>query len=350
MKKIEIIIFPVIMLLFTACARNKDQHKADFKENMETIPVKIIGIEKKSIIPEIKAYGIIKTQEDVKMSFNMNGRIKRMYARQGEYVRKGQLLAELELTELMAQVDQATESYNKAVRDFKRLQNLRTDSAATLEQIQNAETTMNIARESLKILAYNKAYTVIKAPENGVVLQKMNNEGEFVNAGSPVYMVSSEKNNEFIIKVSLTANERLLVAVGDYAEIELEGKLNNKFKGKVKHIAHNADYSTGLYTVDIQINQNSESISVGLFATVNIIPERSIAYYTLPLECLIEGNNKKGFVYVPKENKRVEKVELDIDFIDKGLFYFKKKPEYINTVIKEGAGFLSSGSRVSINQ
>lgn len=346
MKSISILFCSTLILLTISCS--KGERKPITKEYIESIPVKLTNVEQRNITPNIAAYGIVTTHEDVKASFNIHGRIKRMYAKEGETIRRGQVLAELDVTEVKTQVNQATEDYNKAVRDLKRIQNLFTDSVATLEQLQNAKTAMNIAKESLDMITYNQSYTIIKAPANGVVIQKMNNEGEFVGAGTPVYILSSEQNNEFIIKVSVTAHNRLQIAIGDKADVELEGIEGNKITGKVKDIAQNADYDSGLYTVEIQISKITEGVSVGLFGKVHILPNRQITYYTLPLECLTEGTDKKGFIYIPKESNRVAKVELEIDFIEKGIVYFKNKPEHIRQVIKEGAGFLSQNSIVSI--
>ena len=346
MKKISILFSVISVLVATSCSKKESEPKV--KEYTESIPVKLTNIKQQSVTPNIASYGIVTTHEDIKASFNTHGRIKRMYAKEGESVKKGQIIAELDVTEMRTQVNQSNESYSQAVRDFKRVQNLYADSVATLEQFENAKTAMRIAKEALDMTTYNQSYTIIKAPANGVIIQKINNEGEFVAAGTPIYILSSEQNNEFIIKVSVTAQDRSLICVGDKAEIQLEGMAGAKVLGTVKQIAQNVDYASGLYIVEILITHATEKVSIGLFGKVNIIPDRQVTYYTLPLECLTEGYGTSGFIYIPKDDNKVGKVKLEVDLIQDGVIYFKNKPNNITQVVKEGAGFLSQNSTISI--
>jgi multidrug efflux pump subunit AcrA (membrane-fusion protein) len=100
--------------------------------------------------------------------------------KEGDAIKKGQVLAVLDLTEINAQVTQATLAFEKAERDYKRLSNLYRDSVVTLEQFQNAGTGLDIAREQLTAARFNRTFSEIRASENGYILRKFVNEGQVI--------------------------------------------------------------------------------------------------------------------------------------------------------------------------
>ena len=87
----------------------------------------------------------------MKLSFKTGGIVGKIFVREGDRVRKGDLLASLDLLEINANADQAKIAYDKAVRDYIRAENLLKEGATTLEKKQNAETAMNMAENSLEI-------------------------------------------------------------------------------------------------------------------------------------------------------------------------------------------------------
>ncbi|MGC4022693.1 MAG: hypothetical protein QM734_12475 [Cyclobacteriaceae bacterium] len=112
-------------------------------------------------------------------------------------------MASLDLTEIDAQVAQAKNNLDKTQRDLDRGKRLLKDSAATLEQIQNLTTAHNVAEESFRIASFNRQFSTIRANTSGKVIRKFANEGELVGSGTPVLMVNSSAQNEWIVKIGL---------------------------------------------------------------------------------------------------------------------------------------------------
>src|SRR5690606_4192758 len=141
----------------------------------EIIPVKTIPIVPDSAQQKIVVSGQFTTDDEVKLSFKITGIVKSILVEEGDAIRKGQLLATLDQTEISSQVLQAKLAYEKAERDYSRTQNLYADSVATLEQLQNSKTALEIAQQQLKAAKFNQSHTEIRAPKNGFVLKKLAN-------------------------------------------------------------------------------------------------------------------------------------------------------------------------------
>jgi len=133
-----------LLPLIIAGCRHSSADPASIQET--SIPVKVIDLRQQTVYEPVYASGSFTTDDETMRSFKTGGIVQHLFVREGDAVKKGQLLAILDLTEITAQVTQATLSYEKAQRDFNRLSNLYRDSVVTLEQFQNARTGLDIAR------------------------------------------------------------------------------------------------------------------------------------------------------------------------------------------------------------
>ena len=97
---------------------------------------------------KISAIAAVINGAEAKPSFKTGGVIAKTMVSEGQNVKKGQLLARLNLAEIDAQLSQANEAANKAERDLTRARRLLADSVATLEQVQNASTALEVAKKN----------------------------------------------------------------------------------------------------------------------------------------------------------------------------------------------------------
>jgi RND family efflux transporter MFP subunit len=152
----------------------------------------------------INASGLVSTENEARLSFKIGGIIEKIYVKEGDRIKKGQLLATLKSTEIASQVQQVQLTVEKAQRDYQRANNLYKDSVVTLEQLQNAKTGLDIARQNLQQVAFNQEYSKIYAPADGFVVKKIGNEGELASSGSPVLFANAlSASSKWILKIGL---------------------------------------------------------------------------------------------------------------------------------------------------
>ncbi|MBY0425973.1 MAG: biotin/lipoyl-binding protein, partial [Cytophagales bacterium] len=138
-KNTSLVLIPFLgLVLFTACSSHKKEAPA-VQENT-VVSVKTSIVQKENTQLPVVASGLVASSTEARLSFKTGGIIDKIYVEEGDYVKKGQLLATLKLNEIKAQVAQAEEALQKADRDLKRVTNLYKDSVASLEQLQNVTT------------------------------------------------------------------------------------------------------------------------------------------------------------------------------------------------------------------
>ncbi len=351
-KKLLTLIIPIALgATLWMCSKQEKNESTEAIVDESTIAVKLAPVKTGDYTLPIISSGLISTEIESRLSFKTSGIISRIYVTEGQSVSAGQVLATLDLTEIDAQVSQSKNNVEKTKRDLGRAQRLYADSAATLEQVQNAETAFNGADESYRIASFNKRYATIQASSSGKVIKKFVNEGELVSGGIPVLMVNSSGKNDWIVKVGLPDVDWVRLKRGDRARVTTDAYPGVAFEATVNVINEGADPVNGLYQAEIKINPQGKRLASGLFARVEIIPSESQSFKSIPIEALIEGEGKQAFVFVVNQDqKSVSKVPVTIAYLERNEAVISQGLEKVIEVINEGSAFLTEFSAVTVSR
>lgn len=315
----------------------------------EAIAVKVQTVTTTSYAPVLKYSGSMASTAEARLSFKIGGIISKIYVKEGDGVVKGQLLATLDLTEINAQVQQASQGVEKVQRDAGRIKNLYNDTVATLEQVQNANTQVQVAEESLRIARFNQQYAQIRATENGTILKKIMNEGEMAAPGTPVFMISGTAGNDWVIRFGVSDKDWAVLKKGDKADVEIDAYPNKTFTGIITEIAQGADAASGTYEIEVKVLPNGARFATGLFSTVQLQSTAQQTVTLVPIEALSEANDKTGYVYtVNADGKTVTKNKVTIAFLENNQAAIISGLDNVHEVITQGVGYLTDNSSVKI--
>lgn len=349
-KLLTLIIPLVLGATLWMCSNQEKKETAKPIVDESAITVKLAPVITTEHTLPIVSSGLISTEIESRLSFKAGGIISRIYVTEGQSVSSGQVLATLDLTEIDAQVAQSKNGLDKTKRDLGRAQRLYADSAATLEQVQNAETAFNVADESFRIASFNRRYSTIQAISSGKVIKKFVNEGELVSPGTPVLMVNSSGKNAWIVKVGLPDVDWVRVKKGDKVRVITDAYPGIVFEATINVINEGADPVNGLYQAEVKINPQGKRLASGLFARVEIIPAESQSFKSIPIESLIEGDGKKAYVFVVNQDqKSVSKIPVTIAYLERDEAVISNGLEKVTEVINEGSAFLTEFSAVTVS-
>ena len=343
-------IYLAVMLaagLLQACSGGK--HKEAPISNNDTVPVKIISLQQENIRQAILVSGQFTTEDETMLSFKTGGIINHVYVKEGDAVVKGQLIATLNLTEINAQVQQATIAYEKAMRDYKRATNLYKDSVATLEQAQNSKTAVDVARQQLDAATFNRNYSEIRATTNGFVLRKLVNDGQVVGPGAPILQINGAANGNWVLKVGVSDKEWSAIKKNDKATIITDAAPNTTLTAFVSNKSEGVDPAAGTLSVSLKINgSNNKSMAAGLFGKASIIPSQSISSWRIPYDAILDGDAGEGYVFITNDNKTAKKIKVKIGAIVNGSVLVTGGLENVGAVIVTGNAYLNDKSPITI--
>ena len=210
--------------------------------------------------------------------------------------------------------------------------------------VQNTKTSYDVAVQTKTIAEFNKDYASIKATSAGKILKKFLNEGELAAPGAPVFMQNSAGQNEWIIKLSVPDVDWVRLQVGNKARIALDAFAGEMSSGEVSLIGEGADPFTGLYPVEVSISKTANRLASGLFASVEVMPAKTILLTPIPIDALVEGLGRNAFVFVLLEDgKHIKKIQVKVAYIKDGMAYVSEGLEGVEEVISSGSGFLTEG-------
>lgn len=340
-KLLPLIPLALAAALLVACQRNEAQ-PVD-----KPTPVRIQRASNGPAVPPIDTNGAVATKYEMRLSFKMGGVVRRIHVQEGDRVKEGQRLAEIELTEVGAQVEQARQMAEKAERDLKRGENLYADQVISLEQLQDLRTQASIAAAQYKSAQFNLGYSVITAPRDGLVLRKLVEERELVPAGTPV-LVFGESDAGYVVKAALADREIVNVKLGDKGEIRMDAFPGRTMTGTIVEIASAADERSGMFPIEVQFDAPPPRLVSGLVARLRLTPHSESPGLTyIPMAALVEGDGDRASVFVVKDgtaqrrNVRVAFITADSIALESGIATGEQ-------VVTDGALFLENGERVEV--
>lgn len=343
--------FLAAVLIVFSVARCNEQSQAAPPPKEEAIPVRAASVQTIAWAPVMKYAGTLASTSEARLSFKVGGIISKIYVKEGDPIGKGQLLAALDMTEINARVQQARQSVDKAQRDKDRVQHLYRDTVASLEQLQNGTTQLDLAHENLRIALFDQQYAQIRATENGTVVKKLMNEGELAAAGTPVLYVNGTGRNDWVARFGVSDKDWALLKKGDPATVTLDAYPDRIFKGTVSKLAQGADPASGTYEVEVTIQPRGARFATGLFATVQLQSRAGRTVTLLPVEALAEGDGHNGIVYVVNpDRKTVTRKAVQIAFIQKDKIAVNGGLENGSQVVTDGVGYLTPHSLIKLEK
>ncbi|MFZ4543404.1 MAG: efflux RND transporter periplasmic adaptor subunit [Saprospiraceae bacterium] len=336
-----------LFVLATILVSCKDKKEESTSSTDETVSVRIAEIQSQNAAEAVVASGIIASSNEARLAFKTGGIIAGIFVKEGDQVKKGQLLAQLNLTEINAQVNSAKEAFSKMERDRKRVENLFKDSVATLEQFQNIQTAFNVAKQNLDIAKFNQNFSEIRATTHGRIIKKIMNESELIGPGMPVFYLSSDGAKDWVIKVAVSDKDWVRLVKGDQASVAIDAFKAESFTAVVSNKAPSIDPQSGLYPIDLTFTRLPTQMALGLFATVKIQPAIERKYLTIPIDAVIEGNGNHAFVFVADQGK-ARKLNIETAGIKDGFVLVSGGLAVGQKVITDGSAYLKDGSMVKI--
>ena len=332
-------------LFITACSDKKQTDtKTDDAVIVRTQPVSVTDYSS-----NLQYSGKLASASETNLSFKISGIISGMYVKEGDYVSRGQLLATLDLTEINAQVQQARQNAEKSDRDFTRVKNLFNDTAATLEQYQNTETQQKVAGENLRIASFNQRYAQIRASDDGTIVRKIMNEGEFASAGALVFTMNATSAGDWIMRFGVSDKDWALIKKGNTASVQIDAYPNETFKGIITKTAEAADPVSGTYEMEVKVLPEGKKFAAGLFCTVQLSTAAKQKVTLIPIEALTEGNAKTGYVYLVNDDKKsVTKRKVEIAFVDNDKVAIRSGLDNVTNVITDGVSYLTDNATVKV--
>jgi membrane fusion protein, multidrug efflux system len=317
-------------------------------ETPAVTPVRVATATNGPAAPSIRTNGLLANKDEIRLSFKVGGVIRKLAVSEGERVRKGQRLAEIEQTEVNAQVEQARQAFEKGKRDAARGERLYEDKVISLEQLQDLRTQAAMAEAALNSAEFNSNYAAIVAPHDGTVLRRLAEERELVAAGTPVLVLGAQDKG-FIVSTGLADRQIVQVRLGDGAQVHLDALPDVTLNGKITEVASAADAASGMFRIEVTLDPTDLPLKSGLVAKLTVVPSSASAgsRVYVPIGAIVEGNGRSARLFV-LDKDRARRRDVEVAFIEGENVALATGVEAGEQVITDGAQYLEDGEQVAI--
>lgn len=332
--KMPILVSLIFLLAFSIAGCGKE--KETVSEESLPVAVEVEKVKLTDIADTIVVNGIISPKQDVSVSPKTAGKVSGVYAKVGEPVKKGDLLLQLETTELQVQLRQAQASlelakanlakmqvsFQNANLNLERMKKLYEEGAVSLTQYETAQLQVNTSLQDIKALQSQIAQmeanvdlirtqlsnASVVSPISGIVAAVNVDAGEMVSPSLPV--VSVVDTSTVLVKVKIAESEINFVKTGVPVKIRVDA-LDKEFTGRVSSVSPVAD-QTKTFPVEIAIDNPEGELKGGMFAEAQFEKNRKEKVLVIPLSAVVQKGDA-CYVYIVENNiAKQRQIELGV--------------------------------------
>lgn len=273
-----------------------------------------------------EATGRVEAKYSIDVVARVPGFLIKKYFKEGDFVKKGQTLFQIDPREYQIEVNNSAANVNQysallknAQQELNRANALikedlisRSDVDQSLANRNQNKALLDAAKQQLELAKVNLSYTSIKSPIDGRIGKVNITEGNYVTATSgalvnvsstnPVYVTFSLKSSDFV---------KLLKASDKYKDVEVkvqfsDGSWYDKI-GKINFVDNKIDENSGSITLRATFDNSKGWLVPGDYMKVALTAPKIISYMTIPQACT-KGDAMSGYyVWAVEDNKAVRK-------------------------------------------
>jgi len=267
------------------------------------------------------------------------GRIRKLNVEVGDFVKSGQILAEID----RVQLDQAALKLKNNETELERCRQLYKEGGLSQSDFESMELSFKVSKSSYDNLLEN---TVLRSPISGVVTARNYDVGDMYAMSSPIYTVQQISPVKLLVAVSEADYTK--VSKGDKVKVIADALPGEEFKGSVIRLYPIMDAASHTFNVEVQVANTSARLRPGMYAraSLNMGDTNSIV---IPDAAVVkqQGSGQK-LVYVLNDDSTV-----DARVVTLGRF-FDDKYEVVTglsegeKVVVKGQSLLKSGDKVEV--
>ena len=267
------------------------------------------------------------------------GRIRKINAEVGDYVSKGQVLAEMD----RLQLDQLELQIQNDEAEFQRLKTLYEQGGVAKSDYEAAELSYKVRKSNYENVKEN---TILRSPITGFVTARNFDQGDMFSMSAPIYTVQQVIPVKLLVGIS--ESEYSKVKKGDSVKLTVDAIPGRTFNGKVERLYPTIDAATHTFKVEVVVTNSDKVLRPGMYARVSVnfgdkkhivVPDQAVVR--------MEGTGQR-FVYILNDDSTVSYVPVTLGRHLGSTYEILEGLEEGQTVVTKGQSSLKNGVKVNV--
>lgn len=276
---------------------------------MPPMPVEVAQAVRQSVSDRFEAVGTIEAIEAITVVSEIDAAVVKIPFPEGQFVRRGELIAQLDDAQLAAEVQRAEALHEQSHTAYERTKAVVDQKAGTPQDLDDAAAGLKVADANLALARARFAKTRIVAPFDGIVGARQISVGTFLRAGQAI----TELANIDEIRVNFSAPERYVSRLNSGAEVIVSTTAYPGYvlKGKIIAIEPVLDAGTRSARVVARVANPGRKFRPGMSADISVVLSERPNAITIPNEAVF-ANGNQSFVFVVKSDSTAARVPVTL--------------------------------------
>lgn len=328
-----------VALALCSCGGKKAQKGVAAVKEEQLPAVKVVDA-KSEVVPIDEKYSVtLQAYAINNIAPQSGGRIISIKAEVGDFVEKGQVLAQMD----KAQLEQAELQLNNLKSEYDRAKALYEKGGVSKSDFETIELQYKVANTTYENLLTN---TILKSPLNGVVSARNYDEGDMYTMSAPLYVV--QQINPIKALVAVSEKNYSLLKKGIKVEFTPEALNGKKYIGEVTRIHPTVDAATHTIVAEVTINNPKFELRPGMYSSARVIFSQGDAIVVPDTAVLKQQGSGVRTVYVLKADGTVELRIVELGRHIGSEYVILSGVQAGEKVIVSGQSLLRSGIKVEV--
>ncbi len=276
---------------------------------MPPMPVEVSAVAAQRVTDQFDAVGSIEALEAITVVSEIDGLVKSLPFREGSFIRRGDLIAQLDDSQLAAEFARAEALRAQSKVTYDRVKSVVDQGAGAPQDLDDASASLKVADANLQLAAARLAKTRIVAPFDGIIGARKISVGTFLRAGQPI----SDLANIDEIRVTFSAPERFVSKLSTGADVTVSTTAFPGFmlRGKIIVIDPVIDQMTRSAGVVARVQNAGRKFRPGMSANVVAVLGARDNALTIPNEAVF-GSGNQSFVFIVKADSTASRVPVTV--------------------------------------
>ncbi len=280
----------------------KDKDGNVIKEKA-AIPVEVVSASRGDIQQTYRTITTLEAENDAQVVARSTGLLQTIFVEEGDMVKKGQLLAQLDIEQLSLEVAQLEATSNKLKKELDRQQSLYSRKLTSSDALDRATYEYQSQQAQFQLSKLKLTYASIKAPISGIITERLVKTGNLIRDNDLLFKIVDLTSLKAVLH--LPENELANVKKGQNILLNIDALDNKIITGKIERIRPSIDTDTGTFKVVAELNNENNFLKSGMFGKVEVVFDVHLNSLILEQQAVITQDNR-SHVFVVKDNKAIQ--------------------------------------------
>jgi len=289
---------------------------------LSPVPVEVVTLKRGPITRNLTLPAEIRPYQQATLYAKVAGYLKTISVDKGDRVKEGDLLADIEVPEILADIAKAKAELDVAEVDFKRLSESekKAPDLVVPQTVDNARGKVAVAKATLEREQTLLGFAKLTAPFSGIVTRRMVDAGAFIPAAASgsvpqsAALLTLTDFNKVRVQVAIPEAEVARVQEGQPLRLTTEDLPGRFFDGKVTRFSYLIDDTSKTMLAEAEMANPNLELRPGMYGLARIGVQRKEDAVLAPVDALLV--EKSGFSVFTVADKKAKRIKVQTGFND----------------------------------